>query len=121
VNDQKYMAHVREDGRSQTILEHLEGTARLAEAFAEPFGAAAQGRWVGMLHDIGKYSDGFQKRLHGGRPVDHSTAGAYESMLCGQVPAAFSILKVGELELVAENAAIPADLALYHSGTGMFL
>lgn len=92
MRQQEYLAHISEDGRTQTVLEHLEGTAKLAGAFARPFGAAEQGAWVGMLHDIGKYSDAFQRRLHGGESfVDHATAGAYESMVRGQIPAAFCI------------------------------
>ena len=37
----KALAHISEDGtRTQTVYEHLSGTARLAAAFAAPFGAA---------------------------------------------------------------------------------
>lgn len=37
------LAHISEDRtRQQTILEHLQGTAELAERFAEPFGGSAQ-------------------------------------------------------------------------------
>ena len=31
---------------------------------------------TGRLHDLGKYSEPFNRRLHGGPSVDHSTAGA---------------------------------------------
>ena len=34
------------------------------------------GRIIGQLHNVGKYSDKFQKRLEGGPKVDHATAGA---------------------------------------------
>ena len=71
------LAHISEDGtRQQTIQEHLEGTAELAAEFACPFGGEEQARLAGLLHDIGKYSDAFQRRLAGGPKVDHSTAGA---------------------------------------------
>ena len=33
-----------------------------------------------ILHDIGKYSQGFRKRLEGGSITDHATAGAQEMM-----------------------------------------
>ncbi len=73
------LAHTREDGEVQGLEEHLNGTANLSEEFAAAFGAASQGRLVGQVHDIGKYSDAFQNRLlHGGPIVDHSTAGAVE-------------------------------------------
>ena len=67
-----YLAHLTEDGRTQTILEHLKGTASLCSAFAAAFDAEAQGHLAGMAHDIGKYSAAFQRRLHGGPKVDHA-------------------------------------------------
>lgn len=74
----KYLAHIAEDGREQTVLEHLKGTAELCGRFAAPFCSEELGRMTGLAHDIGKYSEAFQKRLHGGVIVDHSTAGAFE-------------------------------------------
>lgn len=73
-----YFAHIAEDGRKQTVLEHLEGTAELCARFARAFGAEEQGRLVGMAHDLGKTSKEFQARLQGGPIVDHATAGAVE-------------------------------------------
>ena len=56
-----FLAHQSEDtSRVQTVLEHLEGTAALAEQFARPLGGGEQARLAGMLHDIGKYSEAFQ-------------------------------------------------------------
>ena len=73
-----WIAHKSEDGqREQSIVEHLEKTADRAQKFADCFGCGEYGRCLGMLHDIGKYSEGFQNRiLNGGSKVDHSTAGA---------------------------------------------
>ena len=73
-----YIAHIADDGREQTVKDHLEGTAQLCARFARSFGAEAQGNLIGFAHDIGKCSDEFQKRLRGGQIVDHATAGAYE-------------------------------------------
>lgn len=74
-----FLAHISEDGlREQSILEHLKGTADLACRFASAFDSGDWGYGCGLLHDIGKYSDGFQKRLHGGKITDHATAGAKE-------------------------------------------
>ena len=86
-----YLAHLTEDGRTQTILEHLKGTASLCSAFAAAFDAEAQGHLAGMAHDIGKYSAAFQRRLHGGPKVDHASAGAFECLKARQLPAAFVI------------------------------
>lgn len=81
----KYIAHRSEDNqRQQTVKEHLEGTARLAEEFADVFGYGDWGYCCGLLHDIGKYSQGFQKRImEGGAKVDHATAGARECFAKG--------------------------------------
>lgn len=73
-----YLAHKREkDHAEQSLKDHLENTAQLAGEFAEEFGAYDWGFCAGMLHDIGKYSAEFQRRLNGyDGKVDHSTAGA---------------------------------------------
>ncbi len=74
----KYLAHRTEDGREQTIEEHLTSVAELCGNFANEFGCSDQGYLIGLAHDIGKCSSEFQERLRGGRIVDHATAGAYE-------------------------------------------
>ena len=86
-----YLAHLSEDGRKQTILDHLNGTASLCRKFAARFGAAEQGELTGLSHDLGKYSKEFQRRLSGGPAVDHATAGAAECWSRGQLPAALAI------------------------------
>jgi len=88
-----YLAHTDPDsGREQSVLAHLEGTADLAAAFADTFGAADEGRRCGLLHDAGKYSEAFQRRVRGSpEQVDHSTAGAFEAAKRGDVPAAFCV------------------------------
>lgn len=74
----EYLAHKREqDGATQSLKEHLKNTAEMAGRFAEEFGAYDWGYCAGMLHDIGKYSAEFQRRINGSEEkVDHSTAGA---------------------------------------------
>lgn len=87
-----YIAHTSEDSREQTNLEHLNATAALCEKFAEPFGAQEYGRLAGLAHDLGKYSDAFQRRLRGNTErVDHSTAGAAECCKIGQDAVAFAV------------------------------
>lgn len=73
----EYIAHLNEE-HSQTIKEHLYGTAQLAGKFAEHFGKRDWGYCCGMLHDIGKYSLAFQEKIRSSsaKRVDHSTAGA---------------------------------------------
>ena len=75
-----FLAHIRkDDGKEQTIEEHLCETAALAEAFADnPFKPLA--RYTAIVHDIGKFRDGFQKRIRGlsASPCEHACAAAQE-------------------------------------------
>lgn len=87
----EYLAHVGQNGAAQTVLAHLNQTAALCSRFAAAFGAEEQGRLAGLAHDIGKYSDAFQRRLNGGPKVDHATAGAWECAQRGQIFAAFAV------------------------------
>lgn len=75
-----YWAH---SGRSsdgsdfQSLADHLNNVAALAESRAAHFGLGKAARVAGSGHDLGKYTPEFQRRLFGDpRPVDHSTAGA---------------------------------------------
>lgn len=87
-----YLAHISAQGQTQSVFEHLHGTAALAKDFARPFGGEEQAELAGMAHDIGKYSEAFQKRLQGASiQVDHSTAGAVECWQRGQPFAAFAV------------------------------
>lgn len=51
-----------------------------ARAFGERFGNGDAAWLCGLFHDIGKFSEAFQKRIHREtkQRVDHSTAGAKE-------------------------------------------
>ena len=61
----------------QLLKDHLEAVAKCAEKSAAKFGAGDFGHAAGLLHDIGKYSGEFQRKLGGENiRVDHSTAGA---------------------------------------------
>ena len=86
----EYYAHVSDDGlRRQTVAEHLEGTAALCRRFAAAFDAGEYGELVGLTHDLGKCTKGFQDRLlHGGPRVDHATAGMLACVRMGRPSAA---------------------------------
>lgn len=82
VNFEEAKAHVDEEsGRSQTLKEHLYNVANLASEYATSFKCGDNGYLAGILHDIGKCSEDFQKRLEGGKIVDHSSLGAYILLL----------------------------------------
>ncbi|TYA45360.1 CRISPR-associated endonuclease Cas3'' [Aggregatibacter actinomycetemcomitans] len=60
----------------QPLQTHAQNVGNLAGSFAEYFGAQDIACCTGQLHDLDKYSPDFNARLHGGRRVDHATAGA---------------------------------------------
>ena len=85
-----YIAH-----KNQSLKEHLEGVARLCRINADKIGCGSYGEILGLLHDLGKYSQEFQSYIKsalglldpdtddnfvdvGSRKgkIDHSTAGA---------------------------------------------
>ena len=75
-----YYAHSAENlpyEHWQTMESHACNVGGMAAGFAAYFGAQEIARATGLLHDVGKYSPLFDKRLHGDpKRVDHSTAGA---------------------------------------------
>ena len=77
VPDDAAIAHRSEEGRDQALSEHLRNVAQRAGEFAAVFGAESWGRASGLLHDDGKASPAFQRRIRGASVrVDHSTPGA---------------------------------------------
>ena len=86
----EYIAH-KDNERVQTVKEHLYGTAELAGSFAEKFGKKEWGYCCGILHDLGKYSKEFQRKIQNdtSERVDHSTAGA---KVCNEKGGYYSIL-----------------------------
>jgi CRISPR-associated endonuclease/helicase Cas3 len=91
----QYIAHIRKDGGIPQCLEdHLLGVAAKAKSLAVKLNLAPQGELIGLLHDLGKYSNEFQTYLKSAvglinqdedefvdarglkGKVDHSTAGA---------------------------------------------
>jgi CRISPR-associated endonuclease/helicase Cas3 len=90
-----YIAHRREkDGATQSLETHLLGVADISKTLAAKIGLKEQGEIIGLLHDLGKYSNEFQVYLKSAvglinqdedefvdarglkGKVDHSTAGA---------------------------------------------
>ena len=75
----EYIGHTSDDGRKQLLLDHLNGTSKLCRENANEFWADIA-EFVGQIHDIGKYTAGFQKRINGAENirVEHAICGAKE-------------------------------------------
>ena len=96
------IAHVRKKDREfQPLEDHLHAVAKLTGAFAEKICMKETGEIIGLLHDLGKASDEFQRYIlsaegfinpdaeefidpikHKGK-IDHTTAGA--QIVCDQL------------------------------------
>lgn len=68
------ISHLYFDGdwHIQTNDDHCKGTAELAAMFADEFGMGEWGRMLGLLHDRGKDSDGFQAHIRKSSGYDPS-------------------------------------------------
>ncbi|MEW5947916.1 MAG: CRISPR-associated helicase Cas3' [Thermodesulfobacteriota bacterium] len=107
MNHDEPIAHASEDGRVHSLRDHLTGTAENAARFAAEFGCAEWGRLAGLWHDLGKYSDDFQRYIravtdpdaHVERKqghVNHSTAGGVHAIeKFGKMGRVFAYLVAG--------------------------
>ncbi len=71
MDSSKFLAHIAEDGRRQTVAEHLIDTANLSKGFARPFSAEAQAAFCCIC----------SCQHHGGSPTDAPD----QSTFCGRI------------------------------------
>ncbi|MGH2387700.1 MAG: CRISPR-associated endonuclease Cas3'', partial [Chloroflexota bacterium] len=81
----EYIAHSRNQaGERQNLVAHLQAVSAMARDFATAFGAGDLAAYAGLSHDLGKFSDPFQRYLQAceanpsakGHGPDHKGAGA---------------------------------------------
>lgn len=116
-----YIAHKRSDydNEEQPLIEHLKNVSDLSAEFAKPLNQSEYAKIIGIMHDIGKYSEAFQQRINGNskRRVDHSTCGMKESIKRKMMIPAFCIAghhggipDLGSKHDTADNATIQGRL-----------
>jgi len=80
-----HYAHIGNDGEKQTVKQHLENVSFLAEQRGKKINLGKTMTFIGLLHDLGKYSPNFQEYLRMASEgntlakrgsVNHSSAGA---------------------------------------------
>ena len=97
-NQSPFLAHsAAKGGREDTVAGHLSAVAQRAARYADVFGEADLAYLAGLLHDLGKYGELFQKRLRGEcRGVDHWSVGAWAALnLYGPVGGLASLAVAG--------------------------
>ena len=60
----EYLAHIADDGREQTVGEHLRSAAEYASRALAPAGLCEAGYLCALLHDCGKYTELFDRYIH---------------------------------------------------------
>jgi CRISPR-associated endonuclease/helicase Cas3 len=118
--DRDFLAHLEVDGRRQPLRDHLLSVSQAAGRMSEAVGLGAAGAAIGLLHDLGKYSQDFQQYLRrmaldqdteqqgpGRGKIDHSTAGAQTIWR--------SLKRKGNLEGVV-GEILSLCVASHHSG-----
>ena len=72
----KYYAHSHAGIPAHELRDHLIDTASEVERCTKRIGLTGWGTPLGLAHDLGKFSDDFQRRVAGSDDfVDHSTFG----------------------------------------------
>jgi len=125
-SDCSFVAHVRRDGKVQSLESHLWNVGQLASEFAHKFGLDAHGKLIGVLHDLGKYSTAFQNYIKSATgllnqdedeeyvdapglkgKIDHSTSGA--QFIWQSLPAADGLAQI-------TGQILALCVASHHSG-----
>jgi CRISPR-associated endonuclease/helicase Cas3 len=89
-----YAHSENERGEKHSLKEHLESTAELARSFAPSNELSHLFFLAGLLHDIGKFQDGFQSYLATGKPkTPHAGIGAFLARIVAKqfIPLPFAI------------------------------
>lgn len=90
----EYFAHsANGHGDWHCLAEHLSSVSKLAREFFQGWKGAEEAGLAGLLHDLGKYGDRFQARLHGkDQGLDHWSQGAWVALAeHGAIAAALAI------------------------------
>ncbi|MCI0523780.1 MAG: CRISPR-associated endonuclease Cas3'', partial [Acidobacteria bacterium] len=108
-----FFAHSLDDGEKicwQPLRAHLRAVGELAGAKGHKFGASKAASLAGLLHDLGKYSVAFQRRLEGGDKLDHATAGAQEILKLAQTNQDRVVAHIIAHAIAGHHAGLPDSI-----------
>lgn len=116
------IAHISKDGaREESCVQHCEEVSKLCGAYAGEVGLRATGELIGILHDGGKFTQGFEKyiRYAVAHPEEHHKGPDHSTM---GMKLAITLAKPedgGQMRFAAELAA--AVIGGHHGGLGDLL
>ncbi|MBH0195360.1 MAG: CRISPR-associated endonuclease Cas3'', partial [Nitrospira sp.] len=92
-HSRQYFAHSANGcGNWHQLADHLTSVSKIAKEFLQGRNGAEEAALAGLLHELGKYGDRFQARLHGrDRGLDHWSQGASLALKHRAVAAALAI------------------------------
>ena len=116
-----FIAHVKQNSENrwstQSLQDHLNGTAKLAGEFASEFGNQDWGEILGYWHDLGKFLPSWQKYIRretgydtdahiegGNNRPNHSTAGA---VLAFDTLKSHPVARLIAYEIAGHHAGLP--------------
>ena len=104
-----YIAHSENCyGELQTMKQHSKGVARMMKSFALSSEYVDVYTYCGLLHDVGKYSKGFQKYIRTeGEKEPHAKWGAYMARKDKLINVAFPVF--------GHHAGLPNRDAMFES------
>lgn len=112
-----YAHSENEVGNWHPLKAHLSSVSKLAGEFAGDWLGSEEAELAGLLHDLGKYGDRFQRRLQGKeRGLDHWSQGAWLAATEYQGLSAALAIQGHHIGLQKPQAdeMNPAELAEYH-------
>jgi CRISPR-associated endonuclease/helicase Cas3 len=82
LHSRQYFAHSANGfGNWHQLADHLTSVSKIAKEFLQGRNGAEEAALAGLLHDLGKYGDRFQSRLHGkDQGLDHWSQGAWVAL-----------------------------------------
>jgi len=113
-----FLAHSpndRGDGVPESVHAHILRVTMLARKFASAFGMEQQAEVAGLLHDLGKYSEQFQRRLavRGEPSRDHWSIGAWFALKCYESRGLYPALAINAHHVGLTEIPLPTWTSLF--------
>jgi len=80
--NRSFLAHsANQVGKVDILKDHLNNVALRSSSYAKAFNASDEAYIAGLLHDLGKYGELFQRRLKGlEKGIDHWSSGSWKAL-----------------------------------------